>query len=121
MPNVKRLDLSGLAGLSPAPNDPAGRRPELSIAGGMSNDAVVDLIIRVSDDGNAHLPMSGRALAGFALGDAERAIAMACIERWALPATRGRHAQAPTQNRITVVGRRRNPESLNCPAVKAIP
>ena len=78
VPNVKRLDLSGLAGPSTG-NEliQPGDVLELSIAGGLSNDAVVDLIVRVGDDGNAMLPDVGPVrLAGFELAEAEQAIAM---------------------------------------------
>lgn len=118
VPNVKRLDLSGLAGPSAGtaliqPGDVL----ELSIAGGLSNDAVVDLIIRVGDDGNAHLPDLGPVrLAGFELADAEQAIAMACIERglYLQPhvAATLKHQR---KNRITVVGAVEKPGIVELP------
>lgn len=118
VPNVKRLDLSGLAGPSTGSElIQPGDVLELSIAGGLSNDAVVDLIVRVGDDGNALLPDVGPVrLAGFELAEAEQAIAMACVQRglYLQP-----HVAATLKhqriNRITVVGAVEKPGIVELP------
>jgi len=83
VPNVKRLDLSGLAGPSTGSEFiQPGDVLELSIAGGLGADMMDGFPIRVGDDGRALIPDVGvLSLAGLELADAEAAISAACIHR----------------------------------------
>jgi len=107
VPNVKRLDLSQLAGPATGveliqPGDVL----DMSIAGGLGADAVIKFPIRVGDDGTALLPDIGPVrLAGLELASAEQAIAAACVQRglYLQPhvAVTMKHRRV---NRVTVVG-----------------
>lgn len=118
VPNVKRLDLSGLAGPSTGSEFiQPGDVLELSIAGGLGADSVVEFPIRVGDDGNALLPDVGvLRLAGLELADAEATIAAACIQRglYLQPhvAVTMKHQR---RNRITVVGAVEEPGIVELP------
>lgn len=107
VPNVRRLDLSGLAGPSTGSEFiQPGDLLELSIAGGLAAESVVEFPVRVGDDGNAVLPDIGLLrLAGLELVDAEAVISAACIQRglYLRPhvAVTMKHQR---KNRITVVG-----------------
>lgn len=118
VPNVKRLDLSGLAGPSTgAEFIQPGDVLELSIAGGLGADMVDGFPIRVGDDGRTLIPDVGvMSLAGLELADAEAAISAACIQR-------GLYLQPHVvvtmkqqrRNRITVVGAVEEPGIVELP------
>lgn len=118
VPNVKRLDLSGLAGPSTGSEFiQPGDVLDLSIAGGLGADSVIEFPIRVGDDGNAILPDIGvLRLAGLELSDAEAAISAACIQRglYLQPhvAVTMKHQRL---NRITVVGAVEEPGIVELP------
>lgn len=118
VPNVKRLDLSGLAGPSTGSEFiQPGDVLDLSIAGGLGDDSVSDFPIRVGDDGQVLIPDVGMLrLAGLELADAEGAISAACIQR-------GLYLQPHVvvtmkrqrRNRITVVGAVEEPGIVELP------
>ena len=118
VPNVKRLDLSGLAGPSTGSEFiQPGDVLDLSIAGGLGDDSLSDFPIRVGDDGNVLIPDVGALrLAGLELADAEAAISAACIQR-------GLYLQPHVvvtmkhqrRNRITVVGAVEEPGIVELP------
>lgn len=118
VPNVKKLDLSGLAG--PATGSEfiqPGDVLEVSIAGGLGADSVIDLRVRVDDHGNAQLPDIGPLqLAGLELADAEATISATCIQRglYLQPhvAVTMKHQR---KNRITVVGAVEEPGIIELP------
>lgn len=118
VPNVKRLDLSGLAGPSTGSEFiQPGDVLELSIAGGLGADSVIEFPVRVGDDGQAILPDIGvLRLAGLELADAEAAISAACIQRglYLQPhvAVTMKHQR---KNRITVVGAVEKPGIVELP------
>ncbi|MHB8900877.1 MAG: polysaccharide biosynthesis/export family protein [Thermoguttaceae bacterium] len=118
VPNVKRLDLSGLAGPSTGSEFiQPGDVLDLSIAGGLGADSVIDFPVRVGDDGNALLPDIGMVrLAGLELADAESAISAACIQRglYLQPhvAVTMKHRR---MNRVTVVGAVEEPGIVELP------
>ncbi len=118
VPNVKRLDLSGLAGPSTGSEFiQSGDVLELSIAGGLGADSVIEFPVRVGDDGTAVLPDIGLLrLAGFELADAEAAISAACIQRglYLQPhvAVTMKHQR---MNRVTVVGAVEEPGIIELP------
>lgn len=118
VPNVKRLDLSGLAGPSTGSEFiQPGDVLDLSIAGGLGADSVIEFPIRVGDDGNAILPDIGLLrLAGLELADAEASISAACIQRglYLQPhvAVTMKHQRI---NRITVVGGVEEPGIVELP------
>ena len=118
VPNVKRLDLSGLAGPSTGSEFiQPGDVLDLSIAGGLTDDSLSDFPIRVGDDGLVLIPDIGALrLAGLELSDAEAAISAACIQR-------GLYLQPHVvvtmkhqrRNRITVVGAVEEPGIVELP------
>ena len=118
VPNVKRLDLSGLAGPSTGSEFiQPGDVLDLSIAGGLGDDSLSDFPIRVGDDGLVLIPDIGALrLAGLELADAEAAVSAACIQR-------GLYLQPHVvvtmkhqrRNRITVVGAVEEPGIVELP------
>lgn len=118
VPNVKRLDLSGLAGPSTGSEFiQPGDVLDLSIAGGLGDDTLSDFPIRVGDDGNVGIPEIGDLrLAGLELADAEAAISAACIQRglYLQPhvVVTMKHQRL---NRITVVGAVEEPGIVELP------
>ena len=118
VPNVKRLDLSGLAG--PATGSEfiqPGDVLDLSIAGGLGDNSLTEFPVRVGDDGQVGIPDIGMLrLAGLELADAEAAISAACIQRglYLQP-----HVVATMnhqrRNRITVVGAVEEPGIVELP------
>ncbi len=118
VPNVKRLDLSGLAGPSTGTEFiQPGDVLEMSIAGGLGADSVIEFPVRVGDDGSATLPDIGPVrLAGLELADAEQVISTACIQRglYLQPhvAVTMKHQRV---NRITVVGAVEEPGIVELP------
>ena len=116
--NPQTLDLSGLAGPSlsselVAPGDVLS----VSIAGGITSDEIVELSLRVQDNGAAVLPQIGPVpLAGLDMGEAERSIAGACIQsglyrRPQVTVTEKRQRL----NRVTVVGAVEEPGTKELP------
>ena len=118
VPNVKRLDLSGLAGPSTGSEFiQPGDVVDVSIAGGLGDDALSDFPVRVGDDGRVLIPDVGiLRLAGLELADAEAAIASACIQQ-------GLYLQphvvvtmkTQRRNRVTVVGAVEEPGIVELP------
>ena len=118
VPNVKRLDLSGLAGPSTGSElIQPGDVLDLSIAGGLGAELVDEFPVRVGDDGRALIPDVGvLGLAGLELADAEAAISAACRQR-------GLYLQPHVvvtmshqkKNRVTVVGAVEEPGIVELP------
>lgn len=116
--NPQTLDLSGLAGPSVSSDLIApGDVLSVSIAGGMTSDEIVELNLRVQDNGAAVLPQIGPIqLAGLDMGEAERSIAGACIQsglyrRPQVTVTEKRQRM----NRVTVVGAVEEPGTKELP------
>lgn len=118
VPNVKRLDLSGLAGPStPSELIQPGDVLEVSITGGLGADELDDFPIRIGDDGQVLIPDIGvLRLAGLELADAEAAISAACIQRglYLQPHVVTTMKRQHT-NRITVVGAVEEPGIVELP------
>jgi polysaccharide export outer membrane protein len=105
--NAQVLDLSRFAG---PPTSSERINPgdvlEVSIAAGLGSDDVTTFPVRVTDTGMAVMPEIGQlALAGMDLGDAEQAVAAACLHRQLY---REPHVtvtmKRPRRNRVTVIG-----------------
>jgi polysaccharide export outer membrane protein len=116
--NPQTLDLSGLAGPSPdsefiAPGDVV----KVSIAGGMTSEEIIELNLRVDENGTAVLPQIGPIqLAGLDMGEAERNIAAACIQSGVYRQPQVTVAEKRQRmNRVTVVG------AVEEPGVKELP
>jgi polysaccharide biosynthesis/export protein len=118
VPNVKRLDLSGLAGPSTGSEFiQPGDVLDLSIAGGLGDDALSEFPLRVGDDGCVGIPEVGTLrFAGLELADAEASVAAACIQRglYLQPhvVVTMKHQRL---NRITVVGAVEEPGIVELP------
>lgn len=105
--NAQVLDLSRFAG---PPTSSSRINPgdvlEVSIAAGLGSEDVTTFPLRITDTGMAVLPEIGQlALAGMELGDAEQAIAAACLHRQLYREPRVTVIiKEPRKNRVTVVG-----------------
>lgn len=116
--NPQTLDLSGFAGPAVSSEFVApGDVLDVSIAGGLNAEEVIELSLRIEDSGAAVLPQIGPIhLAGMSTGEAERNIAAACIQsgvylRPQVSVTEKRQRM----NRITVTG------AVEEPGVKELP